>query len=98
MVVFDPHPWAVLEYLEPNGPMNFTGWGHPQLADLLSRIRQPGDPAWRDLQTLWARNPAALPLLDFQSVIWVDKRLVVEPSPMGLYLHTPGAAGWRWRL
>jgi len=26
----------------------------------------------------------------------VDKRLVVEPSPMGLYLHTPGAAGWRW--
>ena len=98
MVVFDPHPWAVLEYMEPRGPMNFTGWRHPQLAGLLSRIRQPGDPAWLDLQTLWAREPAALPLLDFQSVIWVDRRLVVEPSPMGLYLHTPGAAGWRWRL
>ena len=98
MVVFDPHPWAVLEYMEPSGPMNFTGWRHPQLADLLSRIQQPGDSAWRDLQTLWARDPAALPLLDFQSVIWVDKRLEVEPSPMGLYLHTPGAAGWRWSL
>jgi ABC-type transport system substrate-binding protein len=96
MVVFDPHPWAVLEYLEPTGPMNFTGWKHPQLAGLLARIQQPGDPTWRDLQSLWARDPAALPLLDFQSVIWVDKRLVVEPSPMGLYLHTPGAAGWRW--
>jgi MarR-like DNA-binding transcriptional regulator SgrR of sgrS sRNA len=98
MVVFDPHPWAVLEYMEPTGPMNFTGWRHPLLAELLARIQQPGDPAWRDLQTLWARDPAALPLLDFHSVIWVDKRLVVEPSPMGLYLHTPGAAGWRWRL
>ncbi|MDR3684621.1 MAG: ABC transporter substrate-binding protein [Geothrix sp.] len=98
MVVFEPHPWAVLEYLEPNGPMNFTGWRHPRLAELLARIRQPGDPAWSDLQALWAQAPAALPLLDFQSVIWVDKRLEVEPSPMGLYLHTPGAAGWRWRL
>ena len=98
MVVFDPHPWAVLEYMEPNGPMNFTGWSHPQLADLLARIRHPDDSAWHELQTLWAREPAALPLLDFQSVIWVDKRLVVEPSPMGLYLHTPGAAGWRWTL
>ncbi len=96
MVVYDPHPWAVLEYMEPHGPMNFTGWRHPQLAGLVSRIQQPGDPAWRDLQSLWARDPAALPLLDFQSVIWVDRRLEVEPSPMGLYLHTPGAAGWRW--
>jgi len=96
VVVFDPHPWAVLEYMEPKGPMNFTGWGHPDLARLVARLQQPGDPAWRDLQSLWARNPAALPLLDFQSVIWVDKRLVVQPSPMGLYLHTPGAAGWRW--
>ncbi len=96
MVVFDPSPWAVLEYLEPNGPMNFTGWRHPRLAQVTARIQLPGDPAWRDLQTLWAENPAALPLLDFQSVIWVDKRLQVEPSPLGLYLHTPGAAGWRW--
>jgi len=95
-VVFDPHPWAVLEYLEPRGPMNFTGWGHPQLEELIGRLQRPGDPAWRDLQSLWARNPAALPLLDFQSVIWVDRRLRVEPSPLGLYLHTPGAAGWRW--
>jgi MarR-like DNA-binding transcriptional regulator SgrR of sgrS sRNA len=96
MVVFDPHPWTVLEYLEPRGPMNFLGWTHPRLADITARLQQPGDAAWREIQTLWAKGPAALPLLDFQSVIWVDKRLQVEPSPMGLYLHTPGAAGWRW--
>jgi MarR-like DNA-binding transcriptional regulator SgrR of sgrS sRNA len=98
MVVFEPHPWAVLEFLELNGPMNFTRWSHPRLAAILAQIQQPGDPAWQDLQALWARSPAALPLLDFQSVIWVDKHLQVEPSPMGLYLHTPGAAGWRWSL
>ena len=98
MVVFDPHPWTVLEYMEPKGPMNFTGWEHPQLLRLTHQIRQPGDPGWRELQSLWARAPAALPLLDFQSVVWVDKRLQVEPSPMGFYLHTPGAAGWQWKL
>jgi hypothetical protein len=96
VVVFDPHPWAVLEYMEPQGPMNFTGWQHPRLAELSARLQQPGDSDWRNLQSLWARSPAALPLLDFQSVIWVDRKLQVEPSPMGLYLHTPGAAGWRW--
>lgn len=96
VVVFEPHPWAVLEYLEPKGPMNVTGWRHPRLADMIRRLQQPGDLAWHDLQLLWAASPAALPLLDFQSVIWVDKRLQVEPSPLGLYLHTPGAAGWRW--
>jgi len=96
MVVFEPHPWAVLEYLEPGGPMNFTGWRHSRLAGLLTRLQQPGDQAWTDLQALWSQGPAALPLLDFHSVIWVDKRLQVEPSPMGLYLHTPGAAAWRW--
>jgi hypothetical protein len=96
VVVFEPHPWAVLEYLEPKGPMNVTGWRHPRLADMIRRLQQPGDLAWHDLQLLWAAGPAALPLLDFQSVIWVDKRLQVEPSPLGLYLHTPGAAGWRW--
>lgn len=96
MVVFDPHPWAVLEYLEPGGPMNFTGWHHPQFAELAAAARLPGDPAWRALHTLWAQNPAALPMLDFRSVIWVDRRLNVEPSPLGLYLGTPGAAGWRW--
>ena len=96
MVVFEPHPWAVLEYLEPKGPMNFTGWLNPRLAELTARLQQPGDLGWTELQALWARGPAALPLLDFQSVIWVDKRLQVEPSPQGLYLTTPGAAGWRW--
>lgn len=95
-VVFDPHPWAVFEYLEPTGPMNVTGWHHDRLAVLAGRIRQPGDYAWNDVQDLWAASPAALPLLDLQSVIWVDKRLEVQPSPLGLYLHTPGAAGWRW--
>lgn len=96
MVIFEPHPWAVLEYLEPKGPMNFTGWGHPRLTELAGRLQQPGEPGWAELQALWAKGPAALPLLDFQSVIWVDKRLQVEPSPLGLYLATPGAAGWRW--
>lgn len=96
VAVFDPNPWVVLEYLEPKGPMNFTGWRHPRLGELTARIKQPGDGAWRALQSLWAQSPAALPLVDFQSVIWVDKRLQVEPSPMGFYLHTPGAAGWRW--
>jgi MarR-like DNA-binding transcriptional regulator SgrR of sgrS sRNA len=95
-VVFEPHPWAVLEYMEPKGPMNVTGWSDPQLAALLPGLRLPGDFAWRDLQGLWAKHPAALPLLDFLSVIWVDKRLTVEPSALGLYLGTPGAAGWRW--
>jgi hypothetical protein len=97
MVIFDPHPWSVLEYLEPKGPMNFTGWVHPDLGNLTARLQDPESPSWRELQALWARNPAALPLLDFQSVIWVDRRLEVIPSPLGLYLHTPGAAGWRWR-
>ncbi|GLH71546.1 hypothetical protein GETHLI_00480 [Geothrix limicola] len=96
LVVFDPHPWAVMEYLEPKGPMNFTGWTHPRLAELSAQAQQPGDTAWRELQSLWAKAPAALPLVDFQSVIWVDRRLQVEPSPLGLYFHTPGAAGWRW--
>lgn len=96
MVVFEPHPWAVFEYLEPLGPMNFTGWSHPRFAELAARAHQPGDAAWRDLQMIWAQNPAALPLLDFQSVIWVDRRLTVEPGALGLYLSTPGAAGWRW--
>ena len=96
VVVFDPHPWAVFEYLEPKGPMNFTGWRHPRFAELAAKAQQPGDAAWRGLQAIWAQNPAALPLLDFQSVIWVDKRLVVESGALGLYLSTPGAAGWRW--
>ena len=97
MVVYEPHPWAVLEYLEPGGPMNFTGWNHPALTTLVTRLSHPEAPAWRDLQDLWAQHPGALPLLDFQSVLWVDRRLEVLPGPLGLYLSTPGAAGWRWR-
>jgi len=27
---------------------------------------------------------------------YIDKRLKVEPSPLGLYLTTPGPAGWSW--
>lgn len=96
MVVFDPHPWAILEYLDPKGPMNVTGWRHDRLSQIEKRLEQPRDSAWSELQTLWAGNPAALPLLDFQSVIWVDKRLEAQPSSLGLYLQTPGAAGWRW--
>ena len=78
--------------------MNFTGWWHPEYDSLLARIRQADDPAWRDLHALWAQAPAALPLLDFQSVVWVDRRLQVRPSALGLYLQTPGAAGWQWTL
>jgi hypothetical protein len=97
VVLFDPHPWAVLEYLEPAGPMNFTEWSHPRLAAILPRLDTPNAPAWMELAGLWASAPAALPLLDLHSVVWIDRRLQVEPSPMGLYLTTPGAAGWKWR-
>lgn len=95
--VFDPHPWAVLEFVEASGPMNFTRWSHPRREALLARLERPGDRAWEELHAAWAAAPNALPLLDLQSVVWVDRRLQVEPSPLGLYLHTPGAAGWRWR-
>jgi len=96
VALYDPHPWSVLELLEPKGPMNFSGWGHPRLEDLLGRLRSAEAPAWQELQAAWAEAPGALPLVDFTSVVWVDARLVVTPSPMGLYLTTPGAAGWRW--
>jgi hypothetical protein len=96
LALFDPHPWSVLEYLEPGGPMNFTGWTHPDLPRLLPGLRSPQEKAWKDLQSLWAGSAAALPLLDYHSVVWVDRRLNVEPSALGLYLTTPGAAGWSW--
>lgn len=96
LALFDPHPWAVLEYLEPAGPMNFSGWSHSALAGLLPRLKGPGDPAWKELQGLWAASAAALPMLDYRSVVWVDRRLNVDPSPLGLYLTTPGPAGWSW--
>lgn len=97
VVLFDPHPWSVLEYLEPRGPMNFTGWNHPDLQSLLPTLEAPDSRAWSRVQSLWAQSPAALPLLDLQSVVWVDRRLEVQGSAMGLYLTTPGAAGWRWK-
>jgi len=96
VALYDPHPWSVLELLEPKGPMNFSGWTHPRLADLLGRLRSAEAPQWRELQQAWAEAPGALPLVDFTSVVWVDARLEVAPSPLGLYLTTPGAAGWRW--
>ena len=96
LALFDPHPWAVLEYLEPSGPMNFSGWSNPALEGLLPRLKRPGDPAWKELQGLWAGSAAALPILDYRSVVWVDRRLRVDPSPLGLYLTTPGPAGWSW--
>jgi hypothetical protein len=96
LATFDPEPWSVLEYMEPHGPMNFTGWSHPALANLVAKLREPGDTAWTDLQALWAKAPGALPLVDFSSIVWVDKRLNVTPGPLGLYLETPGAAGWSW--
>lgn len=96
LATFDPEPWAVLEYMEPHGPMNFTGWSSPALARLVPRLKEPGDAVWTDLQELWAKAPGALPLVDFHSILWVDKRLQVTPGLLGLYLSTPGAAGWRW--
>jgi ABC-type transport system substrate-binding protein len=96
LVLFDPHPWSVLEYVEPSGPMNFTGWGHADLPGLLNALKAPGSPAWAHLQELWAASARALPVLDFQSVVWVDRRLQVQSSPLGLYMTTPGPAGWSW--
>lgn len=95
--IFDPHPWAVLDLMAPHGAMNFTGWSHPRLAKLLPRLTEAKEPSWIELQELWAENPGSLPILDLNGVVWVDKRLAVTPSPLGLYLTTPGAAGWSWR-
>lgn len=95
--LFDPHPWAVLEYLEPEGPLNFTRWSHPQVKALCQKLGRPGeDRRWAQLEAIWSESAAAMPLLDFHSLVWVDARLKVEPSPLGLYLTTPGPAGWRW--
>jgi len=94
--VFDPHPWSVLELLEPNGPMNFCDWKDDAFAGFAAKLDSPQSPAWHELQKIWAAHPKALPILDFTSVVWVDKRLKVEPSPLGLYLTTPGPSGWNW--
>ena len=95
--VFDPHPWSVLDLLVPQGALNFSGWTHARLASLLPRLQSPQASAWGELQALWAENPGSLPLLDFRSAVWVDRRLDASPGPLGLYLTTPGAAGWRWK-
>ena len=94
--IFDPHPWSVLELLEPKGPLNFSAWKDADFPGLASKLESPESPAWVDLQKVWARHPAALPILDFTSVVWVDRRLNVESSALGLYLTTPGPAGWAW--
>jgi len=95
--VFDPHPWAVLDLLVPKGAVNFAHWSHPRLSALLPKLLDAKARAWNELEALWAENPTSLPLLDFLGIVWVDKRLEVTPSAQGLYLSTPGAAGWRWR-
>ncbi|HTL97355.1 MAG TPA: ABC transporter substrate-binding protein [Holophagaceae bacterium] len=95
--VFDPDPWSVLGYVEPGGDLNFTGWSDAAATAPLMKLDAPESPAWKELQTVWARHPAALPLLDLRSVLWIDRRLEVRPSALGIYLATPGAAGWRWR-
>lgn len=95
--VFDPNPWSILGFVEPGGDLNFTGWADAGAPPLLTKLGDPRSPAWKELQALWARHPAALPLLDLRSVLWVDRRLEVRPCALGIYMATPGAAGWRWR-
>jgi len=96
MNVFDPHPWSVLDLLDPAGAENFSHWRHPRFAEVAARLSTPQAPAWKELQDLWAQAPTSLPLVDFTSLVWVDRRLKVIPSSLGLYLSTPGAAGWTW--
>lgn len=94
--VFDPHPWSALDLMVPKDGMNFARWGDPAFEALLPRLGAADSPAWEQLQALWAAQPTSLPLLDFRGVVWVDRRLKVQPGPLGLYLGTPGAAGWSW--
>ncbi len=94
--IFDPNPWSVLELLEPNGPMNFCGWKDAKFPGVAAKLDSAQSPAWLELQKIWAAHPTALPILDFTSVVWVDKHLKVEASALGLYLTTPGPAGWTW--
>ena len=94
--IFDPHPWSVLELMDIDGPMNFCEWKDAAFAGLAAKLDSPQSSSWRELQKVWAAHPTALPLLDFTSVVWVDKQLKVESSALGLYLTTPGPAGWNW--
>ena len=65
-------------------------------AEIKKGLKAPETKAWNDLQQIWSERPEALPLLDFTSVVWVDRHLKVEPSALGLYLTTPGPAAWTW--
>lgn len=94
---YEPHPWSVLDHLEPEGGLNLCRWSHPELAGLVARLDGPTAPAWERIHALWAQAPAALPLLDMTGTLWVDRRLEVTPGVPGIYFGTPGPAGWRWR-
>jgi hypothetical protein len=94
--LFEAQPWGVLDLLEPKGALNFSHWCHPRLEAVLTKLDHGEDHAWEELQELWSEAPTSLPLADFTSVVWVDRRLQVRPSSLGLYLTTPGAAGWYW--
>ena len=96
MNVFDPHPWSVLDLLDPMGAQNFSHWTHPRFRAIAAQLHTADAPAWQELQELWAQAPTSLPIVDYSSVVWVDKRLQVTPSSQGLYFTTPGAAGWTW--
>nr|WP_320132994.1 ABC transporter substrate-binding protein [uncultured Holophaga sp.] len=95
--LFEPHPWSVLDFMEPGGALNFCDWRDPAYEGLRAQLREARSPAWNRLAALWARHPAALPLLDFSSTLWVDQRLELIPSPMGLYFSTPGPSAWRFK-
>lgn len=97
VATFDPHPWAILDFVDPAGPYNFGGFKDPAVAPLLKSLDSPAAPAWSALAERWAAAPTSLPLLDYRSVLWVHPRLEVIPSPVGLYFSTPGPAGWRWK-
>lgn len=94
--VFDPSKWSALGFVEAGGDLNFTGWADPAAPTLIAATKDNTATAWGGLLELWEKHPAALPILDLHSVLWVDERLEVHPSALGLYLPTPGAAGWRW--
>jgi len=96
MNVFDANPWSVLDLLEPAGAQNFSHWTHRRLEEVVAKLKGPADPAWDELQGIWAEAPTSLPIADFTSIVWVDRRLKVVPSGLGFYLTTPGAAGWTW--
>jgi len=95
--VFEPHPWSVLDLMDSAGALNFSHWSQPRYGEIAAKLESPRDPAWETLQELWAQGPTSLPLVDFTSLLWVDRRLHLTPSSRGIYLSTPGAAGWAWK-